>query len=153
MCTRFMYGEVFEGFQKERAGCAMWFSEERGARRRVQVVSSSIVVLRLPVCVCLALLDLRSGKLTELQWYNHCLRASPILSRVLLPVCPNTGFLDDCGVCRCLYLLPRACNDWDKAEEILSMMKSRGVQPNEVTYTELISICGRSGDVHQALVS
>lgn len=47
----------------------------------------------------------------------------------------------------------RACNDWDKAEEILSMMKSRGVQPNEVTYTELISICGRSGDVHQALVS
>lgn len=31
-------------------------------------------------------------------------------------------------------------------------MKSRGVQPNEVTYTELINICGRSGDVHQALV-
>lgn len=52
-----------------------------------------------------------------------------------------------------LPLSPRACNDWDKAEEILSMMKSRGVQPNEVTYTELIGICGRSGDVHQALVS
>lgn len=46
----------------------------------------------------------------------------------------------------------RACNDWDKAEEILSMMKSRAIKPNEVTYTELIGICGRSGDVHQALV-
>ncbi|CAN0569398.1 unnamed protein product, partial [Ectocarpus sp. 12 AP-2014] len=45
----------------------------------------------------------------------------------------------------------RACNDWDKAEEILSMMKSRAIKPNEVTYTELIGICGRSGDVHQAL--
>lgn len=47
----------------------------------------------------------------------------------------------------------RACNNWEKAEEILSMMKSRAIKPNEVTYTELISICGRSGDVHQALVS
>lgn len=47
----------------------------------------------------------------------------------------------------------RACNDWDKAEEILSMMKSRAIKPNQVTYTELIGICGRSGDVHQALVS
>lgn len=69
-------------------------------------------------------------------------------------MCPNTDNSRRCGVVP-LALPPslRACNDWDKAEEILSMMKSRGVQPNEVTYTELMSICGRSGDVHQALVS
>lgn len=57
--------------------------------------------------------------------------------------------------CCCCCQIPhffRACNDWDKAEEILSMMKSRAIKPNEVTYTELIGICGRSGDVHQALV-
>lgn len=47
----------------------------------------------------------------------------------------------------------RACNDWEKAEKILSMMRLSGITPNEVTYTALISICGRSGDVHQAFVS
>lgn len=52
-----------------------------------------------------------------------------------------------------LGVLGRACNDWDKAEEILSVMRSRGIKPNEVTYTALIGICRRSGDVHQALVS
>lgn len=52
-----------------------------------------------------------------------------------------------------LLTMLRACNNWEKAEQILSMMKSRAIKPNEVTYTELISICGRSGDVHQALVS
>lgn len=46
----------------------------------------------------------------------------------------------------------RGCNDWDKAEKILALMKSRAIKPNEVTYTELIGVCGRSGDVHQALV-
>lgn len=38
------------------------------------------------------------------------------------------------------------------AEQVMTKMRSMAIKPNLVTYTALISICGKTGDVQQALV-